>query len=139
RPAHRGGGSRPRHSPAHGLPELGLRAGLALPAPRRYRTKCDLKPPPWQNCWQSSAAVCALVGRRPRSETMPSAEAKSIFGKALELEPAARAAYLDEACAGDPRLRARIDGLVDAHGRAGGFLESPAPTPLPDPTADPPP
>ncbi len=70
---------------------------------------------------------------------MPSAEAKSIFGKALELEPAARAAYLDEACAGDPRLRARIDGLVDAHGRAGGFLESPAPTPLPDPTADPPP
>src|SRR5262245_2314586 len=56
----------------------------------------------------------------------PAADAKSIFGKALELEPAARTAYLDEACAGDPGLRARIDGLLAAHVQAGEFLCRPA-------------
>jgi WD40 repeat protein/serine/threonine protein kinase len=56
----------------------------------------------------------------------PAADAKSIFGKALELEPPARAAYLDEACADDPGLRARIDGLLDAHGQAGAFMRQPA-------------
>jgi WD40 repeat protein/serine/threonine protein kinase len=56
----------------------------------------------------------------------PAADAKSIFGKALELEPAARSAYLDEACAGDPGLRARIDGLLAAHGQAGEFMRRPA-------------
>src|SRR5688500_6480171 len=53
------------------------------------------------------------------------ADAKSIFGKALELEPAARPEYLDEACAGDPALRARIDGLLAAHGQAGACLRRP--------------
>src|SRR5581483_3956460 len=56
----------------------------------------------------------------------PAADAKSIFGKALELDPAARPAYLDEACAGDPDLRARIDGLLAAHGQAGEFMRRPA-------------
>jgi serine/threonine protein kinase/WD40 repeat protein len=55
----------------------------------------------------------------------PAADAKSIFGQALELEPAARPTYLDEACAGDPALRARIDGLLAAHGQAGEFMRRP--------------
>src|SRR5262245_44344475 len=55
----------------------------------------------------------------------PAADAKSIFGKALELEPTARAAYLDEVCAGYPSLRARIDGLLNAHGQAGEFMRPP--------------
>jgi WD40 repeat protein/serine/threonine protein kinase len=58
----------------------------------------------------------------------PAADAKSIFGKALELEPANRPAYLDETCAGDPDLRARIDGLLAAHGQAGEFMRRPAST-----------
>src|SRR5262245_64695740 len=56
----------------------------------------------------------------------PAADAKSIFGMALELEPAARPAYLDDACAGDPGLRARIDGRLAAHGQAGEFMHQPA-------------
>jgi serine/threonine protein kinase len=56
----------------------------------------------------------------------PATDAKSIFGKALELELAARAVYLDETCAGNPLLRARIEGLLNAHGEAGDFMHRPA-------------
>jgi tetratricopeptide (TPR) repeat protein len=49
---------------------------------------------------------------------------KSIFGKAMQLPPAAeRAAYLDEACGGDARLRAEVDALLQAHRDAGSFLK----------------
>src|SRR5262245_36533969 len=52
----------------------------------------------------------------------------SIFGEALECESTeARAAYLDQACAGDAELRRRVEKLLDAHARAGNFLESVAP------------
>ena len=37
-----------------------------------------------------------------------------------------RAAYLDEACAGNPALRAHIEGLLEMEGQLGSFLESPA-------------
>src|SRR5262245_44170865 len=58
----------------------------------------------------------------------PTQDVKSIFGRALEIEsPPARAAYLDEACGGDGRLRAEVDGLLAANGRAGGFMQRPAP------------
>src|SRR5947209_6356526 len=57
----------------------------------------------------------------------------AIFNEALE-EPsaAARAAYLDRACGGDPAIRARVETLLGAHDRAGGFLESPAQPPTAD-------
>src|SRR5882724_4481539 len=46
-----------------------------------------------------------------------------VFGNALEqATPAARAAYLDEACADDAALRARVDELLCAHEAARGFL-----------------
>ena len=49
---------------------------------------------------------------------------EAIFVAALEqATPAARAAYLDEACAGQPELRARVDKLLAAHPKVGGFLE----------------
>ena len=48
----------------------------------------------------------------------PTDVVKSIFGKALELESAARSAYLDETCAAAPALRAEVDGLLDALSRA---------------------
>jgi serine/threonine protein kinase len=45
---------------------------------------------------------------------------KSIFVAALEkASPAERAAYLDEACGGDPRLRAEVEALRAAHDRLG--------------------
>src|SRR5439155_20774428 len=53
---------------------------------------------------------------------------EAIFFAALEQgSPAERAAYLDEACAGDPDLRRRVEKMVAAQARAGSFLEQPAP------------
>src|SRR5439155_7181660 len=54
--------------------------------------------------------------------------ANDLFLKALELRSAdARQRYLDEACTGDAALRAEVESLLEAHARAGGFLESSAP------------
>ena len=65
---------------------------------------------------------------------------ETIFATALEqADPAARAAYLTEACAGDPDCRRRVEGLLTAYEKAGGFLEKPpVPRPGPDrmPTQD---
>jgi WD40 repeat protein/tRNA A-37 threonylcarbamoyl transferase component Bud32 len=56
---------------------------------------------------------------------------RSIFLNALDREdPAERAAYLDQACAGRPELRRRIERLLHAHQVAGSFLEVPAPEQL---------
>src|SRR5262245_24143533 len=55
----------------------------------------------------------------------------AIFLQAVqEGTPAARAAVLDAACAGDAGLRRRVEQLLAAHDRAGDFLEGPA-FPLP--------
>jgi serine/threonine protein kinase len=52
-----------------------------------------------------------------------------IFNAALELPAAERVAYLDQACAGDPALRQRVEALLQASGGAGGFLAGPVPAP----------
>jgi serine/threonine protein kinase len=53
---------------------------------------------------------------------------RSIFLNALDREdPAARAAYLDEACAGRPELRQRIERLLRVQESMGTFLEVSAP------------
>ena len=52
---------------------------------------------------------------------------ESIFSEACDKASAEeRAAFLAEACAGDSELRRRIEALLEAHDRAGGFLERPA-------------
>jgi len=52
---------------------------------------------------------------------------RSIFLAALDRpDPTERAAYLDQACAGDAELRRRIDNLLEAHAEPGDFLETPA-------------
>jgi serine/threonine protein kinase len=62
---------------------------------------------------------------------------ETIFATALEkFDPAERVAYLAEACAGDPEQRKRVEGLLAALEKAGGFLEKPAIAP-PDPDAAP--
>ena len=62
-------------------------------------------------------------------------DAKSIFGQALEIQDLGlRAAYLDEACAAAPAVRAEVDELLALHDRAGGFLLRPA-APAARPTA----
>jgi serine/threonine protein kinase/tetratricopeptide (TPR) repeat protein len=55
------------------------------------------------------------------------ADVQSILGCALEIESATdRAAYLDQACGRDAGLRAEVDGLLAANGRAGEFMRRPA-------------
>lgn len=49
-----------------------------------------------------------------------------LFHSALELPEAERAAFLGEACGGDPELHAAVLRLLGAHGQAGAFLEVPA-------------
>jgi WD40 repeat protein/serine/threonine protein kinase/tetratricopeptide (TPR) repeat protein len=55
---------------------------------------------------------------------------EAIFFAALEKGAAPqRAAYLDEACAGDPDLRQRVERMLAAQAQAGSFLEQPALSP----------
>ena len=52
---------------------------------------------------------------------------ETIFAVALEKrDPADRAAYLDEACGGDPGLRQRVEAMLRSHAKLGNFLERPA-------------
>jgi tetratricopeptide (TPR) repeat protein/serine/threonine protein kinase len=58
---------------------------------------------------------------------------RSIFESAIDISsPAARAAFLEQACAGNPRLRADVDALLAAHDRLAG---APAAGPAPPPAA----
>jgi len=51
----------------------------------------------------------------------------TIFCAAVEIESAEeRCAYIAQACRDDADFRARVEKLVDAHFRAGGFMQSPA-------------
>ena len=52
---------------------------------------------------------------------------RSVFLAAVEIgEPAARAAYLDQACHCDPAIRRGVEDLLAAHGRSGSFMGRPA-------------
>jgi eukaryotic-like serine/threonine-protein kinase len=53
---------------------------------------------------------------------------ESVFATAVALTTEAeRAAYLDEACAGEPALRTQVEALIRAHLRAGHLLDRPVP------------
>ncbi len=53
---------------------------------------------------------------------------EAIFLEALQRAPlAARIAFLDDACAGNPSLREEVEMLLKAHEKAGGFLQGKPP------------
>ena len=56
----------------------------------------------------------------------------AVFSEALGRPPAERAAYLEEACAGNPYLREKVSALLATYGEAGDFLESPASAQVPE-------
>src|SRR5262245_19862615 len=60
---------------------------------------------------------------------------EDIFLAAVEkARPEERAAYLNEACRSDAELRRRVERLLAAYPKAGGFLElPPVDAPLPSP------
>jgi serine/threonine protein kinase len=52
---------------------------------------------------------------------------ETLFARALtKADPAERAAFLDQACAGDVALRVRVEALLKSHAEAGSFLAGPA-------------
>jgi tetratricopeptide (TPR) repeat protein/predicted Ser/Thr protein kinase len=51
---------------------------------------------------------------------------KEILNSALECEPAARPAYLDQACGGDGELRRQVEALIEADGQTWTLMEAPA-------------
>ena len=51
----------------------------------------------------------------------------AVFSTARQLPKPQRTAYLEEACAGDPALRQRVEELLKAGEEAGAFLKEPAP------------
>ncbi len=54
------------------------------------------------------------------------AKANAVFLQAVEMSSSdQRVAFLDEACAGDPALRAEVEQLLKAHEEAGDFLQRP--------------
>src|SRR5512134_848339 len=53
-------------------------------------------------------------------------EVDRIFQAALEREPGARAAFLDEACSGDNKLRLRVEALLSSDEQGWELLEKPA-------------
>ena len=48
--------------------------------------------------------------------------AESLFHRALELSPAARAAFLTAECSGDAELRGRVERLLAEHERQQSFV-----------------
>jgi WD40 repeat protein/serine/threonine protein kinase len=53
---------------------------------------------------------------------------RSIFLALLEIDdPAARSAYLEQACDGNPAMRAQVEQLLEAHQEPGPFMERLAP------------
>ena len=51
---------------------------------------------------------------------------QTLFTAALEHDPWARSAYLDDACGTDNELRERVEKLIGLHEQAGSFLNLPA-------------
>src|SRR5437879_649934 len=51
---------------------------------------------------------------------------KSLLQSALEREPDERAAFLKEACSGNPSLQSEVESLIASHQQAGSFVERPA-------------
>jgi eukaryotic-like serine/threonine-protein kinase len=53
-------------------------------------------------------------------------QVRKILEAALERPPAERVAFLDEACAGNPAIRAEVASLLEVHDSTTEFLEEPA-------------
>jgi hypothetical protein len=51
--------------------------------------------------------------------------AELLFTEALDLPPERRAAFLDQACHGAPKLRSLVEKLLSEHQRLGSFLAEP--------------
>ena len=53
-------------------------------------------------------------------------QVQELYHATLEHEPPRRAAFLEEACAGDSELRLEVESLLAHEAQGQGFMESPA-------------
>lgn len=63
-------------------------------------------------------------------------QVRVVFDAAVQRDPEEREAFLDGACAGNPRLRSEVASLLDAHDRAGDCMEPPDFKATTEPTGD---
>src|SRR5262249_60602285 len=81
--------------------------------------------------WRRSRGAARPIPGVPEPAGRPAMSEREVFFQALDRDdPAERAAFLDEACAGDASLRQRVDALLRSHAKAGDFLGTPAPQQL---------
>ena len=52
-------------------------------------------------------------------------QVNELFHSALEREPSQRAAFLNQACAGDHELRKEVESLIGSHENTGSFINAP--------------
>src|SRR5215471_11159316 len=67
-----------------------------------------------------------MIARGPSMKQERWQRVEALFHTALEREPGARQAFLDDACAGDADLRRQVELLLTKEAEAGSFLETPA-------------
>jgi hypothetical protein len=67
-----------------------------------------------------------MVKWRTSSMSQVEQREEAIFEAALKLPADERAAFLDQTCGSDVDLRRRVDVLLSAFERAGGFMNQPA-------------
>src|SRR5262249_19244767 len=137
----RRGGRVPRPGAANGRPLLGLRPGpVVRDAERRVR-------PGWHKFLKNNSGAAhfprqsGIDYRTPSARwvvmNVPERQIMSLLGEAVEPGwPEERAAFLDRACAGDARRRARVEELLRAYQAAGNFLQGHPPPPERTATAD---
>src|SRR5216683_4285295 len=78
----------------------------------------------------ASFKLAATVASRRHAMNADAQKVRSIFLAAVENHtPSQWDGYLDEACAGDPELRQRVEVLLRAHQQANSLLDCPAPAP----------
>ena len=89
--------------------------------------------------WNSLSLLCRADSRagevppivplaRPATDMDPKRwqQIDKLLEEALDREPEQRAAFLEQACAGDEELRRKAEALLAAHEQAGDFVEVPA-------------
>src|SRR5512145_1806702 len=112
-------------------------ASLAGSPSKRRRKPSACRPPrsngsgarPRPGSITRSKDELADLGRSPIGNRMTPErwqQVKHLFQSVVERETSERAAFLDQACAGDPDLRRELETLLASDERAENFLEAPA-------------
>src|SRR5262245_18778421 len=73
--------------------------------------------------WYENLRAARFFGRLHSMTPDRFQRVRQIFGAALELPPAERAAFLQDACRGDSQMVREVERLLVSHEEAGSFLQ----------------